>query len=148
MPGGTLTSASRVRELGVIGVLIGVGVLHLVPGIALVAPARLITLYGVGELDTDLLVLLRHRALLLAMLGVFLVVAAVRPGWRRTAFIGGLLSNVVFVLLTVTVPTSTEISRVAVIDLVVLPLLIIGLVLSARGATRPTQAPRNTADVG
>lgn len=120
------------REWLVAAVLALVGVLNLLPGIALVSPARLATLYGIDRLNTDLLVLLRHRALLLALLGGFLLLAALRPRWQRPALVAGLLSNVVFVLLALPLPVSTEIHRVAVIDLAALPLLVVGLLMSIR----------------
>lgn len=148
MPKSTSTPAGRARELVVAGILIGVGLLNVIPGIALLLPGRLTTLYGIGDLDTDVLVLLRHRALLLAMLGVFLVLAAAQVGWRRPALVAGLVSNVVFVVLAVSVPTSAQIGRVATIDLIALPLLVVGLVLSARRATQPAVEPARTADVG
>lgn len=66
------------------------------------------------------------------MLGLFLMLAAFRAGWRKPALIAGLLSNVVFVLLAKTEPTTVEIARVARVDLVALPLLVAGLALSPR----------------
>ena len=93
------------RAAAVVTILLVVGVLHVLPGVALVAPDRLGTLYGVTRLDDDLLVLLRHRAMLLGLLGLFLLAAIARPSWRRPALGGALLSTVVFVLLALTVPT-------------------------------------------
>ncbi len=126
------------RAAAVVTILLVVGVLHVLPCVALIAPDRLLTLYGVTRLDDDLLVLLRHRAVLLGLLGLFLLGAIPRPDWRRPALGGALLSTVVFVLLALTVPTSVEIGRVATIDLVALPLIVVGLLLSRR----PT-APRS-----
>lgn len=134
------------RSWSVAGVLLVVGALHLLPGVALIAPARLASLYGVSGLDDDLLVLLRHRALLLALLGLFLVAAIARTSWRGPALSAALLSTVVFVLLALTVPTSPEIGRVATVDLVALPLILVGLLLSRR--TRPTSPPVVTGESG
>lgn len=125
------------RTAVVAAVLLIVGVLNLLPGVGLLGPDHLASLYGVAELNDSVLVLLRHRALLLAMLGLFLVLAAFRADWRRPALIAGLLSNVVFVLLTRAEPTTAELDRVATIDLVALPLLVVGLVLSARHRQNP-----------
>ena len=127
-----LIGLSEPRTAVVAAVLLIVGTLNLIPGAGLLGPERLADLYGVTGSDESVLVLLRHRALLLAMLGLFLVLAAFRADWRRPALISGLLSNVVFVLLTKAEPTTAEIARVATIDLVALPLLIVGLVLSPR----------------
>jgi hypothetical protein len=125
------------RTTVVRAVLVIVGALNLLPGIGLLGPERLADLYGVTGLDDSVLVLLRHRALLLAMLGLFLVVAAFRADWRRPALIAALLSNVVFVLLTKAEPTTAEIARVATIDLIALPLLAVGLLLSPRYGRTP-----------
>lgn len=132
-----LIGLSEPRTAAVAAVLLIVGALNLIPGAGLLGPERLADLYGVTGSDESVLVLLRHRALLLAMLGLFLVLAAFRADWRRPALIAGLLSNVVFVLLTKAEPTTAEIARVATIDLVALPLLIVGLVLSPRRRRDP-----------
>ncbi len=132
-----LIGLSEPRTAVVAAVLLIVGTLNLIPGAGLLGPERLADLYGVTGSDESVLVLLRHRALLLAMLGLFLVLAAFRADWRRPALIAGLLSNVVFVLLTKAEPTTAEIARVATIDLVALPLLIVGLVLSPRRRRDP-----------
>ena len=135
------------REWVVAGVLMGVGILNLLPGVALLAPDRLSSLYGIDGPDTDLLVLLRHRALLLALLGGFLVLAALRARWHRPALVAGLVSNVAFVLLALAVPTSDEIHRVALIDLVALPLLVVGLLLTVhRSAVEPSSTTMVGAD--
>jgi hypothetical protein len=122
-------------------VLVVGGVIHLLPGVGLLAPARLAALYGIAGLDADLLVLLRHRALLLALLGVVLLVAAVRRSWQRPALAAAVLSTVVFVLLAFAYPVSPEIHRVAMIDLVMLPLLLVGLLLTVRRAAPPAAVP-------
>ncbi len=135
------------RSTVVVLVLVAVGLTNLLPGIALVLPGRLELLYGVDGLDADLLVLLRHRALLLALLGAFCLAAAFHPPWRRPALLGALLSAAVFVLLAFAVPTSEEITRVATVDLVALPLLVVGLLLSARPTPASSVAPTVQADV-
>ncbi|MDN5760956.1 MAG: hypothetical protein L0H41_01375 [Microlunatus sp.] len=141
-------TAHRIRAIVIAGTLMVVGVLNLLPGVVLVAPGRLGQLYGLSGLDEDLLVLLRHRAMLLALVGGFLIAALVRPGWRQPALLAGLLSNVAFVLLVLAAPTSAEISRVASIDLALLPLLGCALALDVLGARRRSTDPAPaTADV-
>lgn len=137
------------RDWMIAGVLVLGGVIHLLPGVGLVAPSRLAALYGIAGLDADLLVLLRHRALLLALLGVVLLVAVVRRSWQRPALAAAVLSTVVFVLLAFAYPVSPEIHRVAMIDLVMLPFLLVGLLLTVRRAASPAVV-RSTAsaDVG
>jgi hypothetical protein len=47
-----------------------VGAIHLIPIAPVFAPEMLHRLYGIDPSDTTLLVMLRHRALLLALVGV------------------------------------------------------------------------------
>lgn len=67
-------------------------VVHLLP----VAPAfsadALVRLYGVAAEDTSLLVLLRHRAVLLAIVGVLCVWAAMSPSTRPAALAAAALN--------------------------------------------------------
>jgi len=57
-------------------------------------------LYGVTIIDNDLLILMRHRAVMLGIIGVFMVIAAFRPNLQATAIIIGLTSMMAFVGLT------------------------------------------------
>lgn len=121
-------------------VLVAVGVVHVVPGFALVFPDRLADLYGMGHMDISEVVLLRHRALLLALLGAGLLAAVPRHALRRPALVGALVSNVVFVGLVATAGSSPEIVRVAVVDAGLLPLVVVALLLDGRGRDRPGPA--------
>jgi hypothetical protein len=63
--------------------LVVVAVIHLIPIAPVFAPETLQRLYGVDPTDVTLLVMLRHRALLLALVGILCLWAAwsapVRP---------------------------------------------------------------------
>lgn len=65
--------------------LLLVGAVNLLPGFVAVAPSRITTAYGVsvdGADSADLTVLLRHRAVLLALVGLSLICAAFVPSLR------------------------------------------------------------------
>ena len=59
--------------------LLTTALIHALPLLGLTGGARLATLYGITDLDASLEILLRHRAVLFGMLGVYFLVAAVRP---------------------------------------------------------------------
>ena len=56
--------------------LIVVGIIHLLPLTGVAGPGRLQALYGVAITDPDLVVLMRHRAVLFGILGAYCVLAA------------------------------------------------------------------------
>lgn len=123
----------------VVWLALGVGALvHLTPGLALVFPGRLRDLYGVTGMTTSELLLLQHRALLLALLGAALLAALARPELRVPALLAALVSNVVFIGLVLGSDVSAQIARVALVDGVVLPLVVVGLALTVR---RPAPLP-------
>jgi len=76
-----------------------VGLIHLVPAVGVFAPERLRTLYGIGLDAPDLVLLMRHRALLFALLGGFIILAAFRPALQPLAFGAATLSMGGFLLL-------------------------------------------------
>lgn len=72
--------------------LVVTGVIHLLPVIGLRSAARLERLYGLPLADHDLVLLMRHRALLFGLLGTLCLAATVRPELVPAALIGGWLS--------------------------------------------------------
>ncbi len=81
-------------------ILVAVGLMNLYPIIGVLSADALTNLYGVTILDNDLLILMRHRAVMLGIIGVFMVIAAFRPNLQATAIIIGLTSMMAFVGLT------------------------------------------------
>lgn len=67
-------------------VALALGVLNLVPLVALVRPAELERLYGVRADTPELRVLLRHRAMLLGCVGASLLFGAADSRWLVAAF--------------------------------------------------------------
>jgi len=108
-------------------------VIHLLPVVGITGTDALQRLYGVDVDDPALLLLLRHRALLFALVAMPLLIAIAQPGWRVPALVGALLSIGGFLLLTLLDPPATpSLVRVARIDWGVLGLLVPALVLSVR----------------
>jgi len=72
---------------------------HLLPAVGVLGAQRLASLYGVAIPGDDLLVLMRHRALLFALLGAFMLHAAWSPPLQGWALAAGLVSTGGFVWL-------------------------------------------------
>lgn len=67
-------------------------VIHLLPLLGLLSAAQLERLYGLTLTDDDLVLLMRHRALLFGLLGALCLAAIVRPELVPAALIGGWIS--------------------------------------------------------
>ena len=99
--------------------LIVAGIIHLVPITGAAGVARLNSLYGIGIDSPDLSILMRHRAILFGLLGLFLIYAAFRPSLQLVALIGGAASVASFLLIAYsTGGFNDELKRVFMIDVV------------------------------
>jgi hypothetical protein len=106
-----------------------VAVIHLLPAVGVLGAARLEALYGIPVQEPNLAILMRHRAVLFALLGVFLLVAAVRPAWQPAALVAGFVSVLSFLALARTVGgTNAQLQRVFAADVVALACLVVGAV--------------------
>jgi len=79
--------------------LLAAALFHLLPAVGVLGAQRLMSLYGVEIPGDALLVLMRHRALLFALLGAFMLHAAWSPPLQAWALALGLASTGGFVLL-------------------------------------------------
>ena len=81
--------------------LVVIGVANAFNGVLItVAPGRMSATYGVAVDDPALAVLLRHRAVLLAAVGIACVAAAFVSRWRDPAMVAVGLSMLSFVAIT------------------------------------------------
>jgi hypothetical protein len=110
----------------VVSVLLFVAaVIHLLPLAGLFSAENLQRLYGIAATDTDVLILLRHRAVLFALLGTFMLVSIFLPQWRGVAIGAGLVSAVECGLIARTSATYGEaIARVIAADWVAIGCLV------------------------
>jgi len=118
--------------------LIVAAIIHLMPLSGVLGSERLFALYGLSIDEPNLAILMRHRAVLLGMLGVFFLVAAFQPALQPLAFIAGFISVVPFLWLAwSTGGYNSQVGRVVTADVVVLVSLVIGsaayLYLANRG---------------
>jgi hypothetical protein len=80
-------------------ILVVVAVIHALPITGVLGAGKLSQLYGINIDDPNLVLLLRHRAVLFGLLSAFLAYAAVRPDLQGIALVAGLVSVVSFLLL-------------------------------------------------
>ena len=108
--------------------LVIVGVIHLLPLGGVLSAEQLTALYGVLFGDPNLVILMRHRAVLFGLLGLFLIFAALRRSMQPAAFVAGFASVLSFLYLAWSVGGyNAQIGRVLVADIVALVCLLIGV---------------------
>jgi hypothetical protein len=110
------------RRLWISAALLIVGAIHLLPAWGVLGASALKQLYGVQLPEPNLLLLMRHRALLFGLLAALLLAAAFRPAWQGLALAAAWVSVPGFVLLAPP-DLSPSLQRVWWIDVAVLPLL-------------------------
>ena len=86
-------------RLWVQAILVIVGVIHLLPLSGVVGVKQLEKLYGVTLTDPNLVILMRHRAVLFGLLGVFSIVGALRSELQWAALLSGMVSVLSFLVL-------------------------------------------------
>ena len=102
-------------------------VIHLLPLVGVLGGDRLQSLYGIAIDSPDLQILMRHRAVLFGLLGIYLLAAAFIPALQPSALAVGLISVLSFLLLAWTTEGyNASIARVVAVDLVALVALLIG----------------------
>ena len=110
--------------------LILVAALNLVPGVVALRPQRTVELYGFPIDGPELALAMRHRAVLLALVGVMLAIAAFDEAWLRPALLVAIVSKVSFLALFATTrPHGTPMRRVAIADVAALAVLALVVVL-------------------
>ncbi len=118
--------------------LIIVGVIHLLPLAGLLGTDRLAVLYGIAVDETNLAILMRHRAALFGLLGGFMVYAAARPALQSIALLGGFISLASFLWLAcATGGYNAQLGRVFAIDCVALGLVLTGAVFKLLSTNAP-----------
>ncbi len=112
--------------------LAAAGFINILPTIGVFGPKQLQKLYGIPFNDTNLVILMRHRAVLFGLTGAFMFTAAFwRPEWKGLAYATGLTSMLSFVALSSKNNYNVEIRRVVFIDLVASAAMIAALVIES-----------------
>ncbi|MBT8469895.1 MAG: phosphopantetheine adenylyltransferase [Deltaproteobacteria bacterium] len=107
-----------------------VSLINLAPAVGALSPKRLHTLYGIEFEEPNLVVLMRHRAILLGIVGVLLAVSAFVVSLRPAAYAAGFASMLSFVLIAWLVGGYNEaLRRVVVADLVASAALLVAALI-------------------
>ena len=107
--------------------LMVVGAIHLIPLSGVFGVGRLNMLYGISISDPDLSILMRHRAVLFGLLGLFCVYAAMKPSLQLIALTAGAVSVGSFLYLAyATGGYNEELRRVFIADVIAAAFLVFG----------------------
>lgn len=119
-------------DYAIAGLMLVVAAIHLVPITGLFGRERLAALYGIEIDSPDLEILMRHRAVLFGILGVFFGYAAFKPTLQPIAFVAATVSIASFFYLASTVGNyGRSIHKVIIGDIVAAAALAAAVALSA-----------------
>lgn len=111
-------------------ILVVTAIVHFLPVFGVGGEKQLQTLYGITLSDPNLVVMMRHRAVLFGLIGVFLLYSAFQPDLFKVGLGAGIVSVSAFIWLFLTAPEcNSHMRKVAIIDAVVLIGLIVGSLL-------------------
>lgn len=111
-------------------VLLIVAAINFAPVIGVISAEQIKNLYGISLESDDLIILMRHRAILFGLLGTFIAVSAFRPAMQLLACSAGLVSMVTFVLLAYSADTYGDaLDKAVVLDIVASIALVVVLTL-------------------
>ena len=112
--------------------LVAVGIIHILPLSGVLSATRLFDLYGITFDDPNLEILMRHRAVLFGLLGMFLLSSAFLPNLQLAALITGFVSVVSFLYLAYSVGGyNDQVNRIVTADKAALVCLLVGSITYA-----------------
>ncbi len=112
------------------GILFLVGAINLYPVVGVLSVKMLSNLYLIDVQDNDLLILLKHRAIIFGLLGGFIIYSAFKPELQWLAIIMGFVSMFSFIVIAFLVGDyGTGIRKVIIADVIALVglLIVLGL---------------------
>ena len=116
----------RIVQILATALFVLTGIVNLLPVTGVLSTERLQALYGVAFDDPNVIILMRHRAVLFGIVGTLLIAAAFHLPLRPTAVAAGLLSMFSFVVIAQGVGGfNTELRRVVLADVVGSILLVV-----------------------
>ena len=112
-------------------ILIITGIINFIPVLVAFLPSKIEKAYGVALPDANFELLLRHRAVLLGIVGGLLLYAAFSKMHYNLVSIVGMVSMISYVFLYVLIdgPINPALTKVLQIDIVTIILLLIGFLL-------------------
>ncbi|MDZ4731015.1 MAG: hypothetical protein SH820_13840 [Xanthomonadales bacterium] len=124
---------NRQRIIAVL--LVIVGLINLAPVVGVLGTDSLSKLYGLASLEGDLLILMRHRALLFGILGVFIICSAFKRQLQPAAMLMTMVSMLGYILLLfISDKYGAELFRVAIVDAIACLPLVLAIILYGRNS--------------
>ena len=122
--------------------LLLVAIIHLLPLVGVLGAAQLESLYGIAFADPNLLILMRHRAVMFGLLGGLMLAALFVPRLQFTALLLALLSAGSFLLFVYGGDGGHNplLARVALVDVVAVVAALAGLAAWAALRRAPAQS--------
>ncbi len=106
--------------------LLIVAIIHLLPVSGILGADRLSVLYGLSFDEPNISILMRHRAVLFGVLGLFFIYAAFKSQYQPLAFIAGFISTLSFVVIAwLTSGFNEALHRVVIADLIAILCLLV-----------------------
>jgi hypothetical protein len=105
--------------------LVLVGLIHLLPLAGVLGPKRLHALYGLTLDETNLVILMRHRAVLFGLLGALMIEAAFNTAHQWLALVIAFVSVVSYLVIE-RGEGNAQLRRVAHVDWVAFALILLG----------------------
>jgi len=101
------------------------GIINIVPSVLAFLPDKIPTSYGIDKLDSNLELLLRHRAILFGIIGGWMIFSALSKRYYEISVIAGLVSMASFVVLyfLANKHISPELRKVMLIDVAAIIIL-------------------------
>jgi hypothetical protein len=124
-------------ELAISLTLVISGLINFLPIVGIFGSEKLDSLYGITIKDADLLILMRHRAILFGLIGTFMLASTWVKDWQIPAMSIGLVSMLSFVGISQSTGTSNvSIKRIEVIDTILSIALTVIFVYRVKGLLR------------
>jgi hypothetical protein len=112
--------------------MLAFAIIHLLPLSGVLGAAQLEKLYGIGISDPNMIIMMRHRAVLFALLAVFVGYSAFRPDLIWLGIVAGLISAAAFIVIAWSVGGyNASIARVVLADIIAVACLIVAAVCQA-----------------
>ena len=106
-----------------------VAIIHLMPLVGVISRQRINSGYGIDTTDSNVAILMRHRAVLFGLLVTFLLCAAWLPSYQGLGLLVGFISVISFLLIAwAEGGVNPQVQRVVAADYVALACLILGSV--------------------
>ncbi len=123
--------------------LVIVGLFTFLPLFGIISAERIESAYGIELLSSDAIILMRHRALLLGMLGAFVIYSAFVPRYQKLALSLVAINMVGFIFLGMSgYPVNNAISNLMLVDIIGLFFIAVALFAKYQISNTPVAQPQ------